>query len=270
MALPPPTAGSAALVTGASSGIGAEFARQLAARGHDLYLVARREDRLRQLAAELERDHGVHVHVAPCDLADAVAREGLIDQVKASGLAVEVVVNNAGFALVGDVHEHPNEQLAMVRVDVEAVVALTSAFLPAMVRRKRGAIINVASIAAFQPIPAQATYAATKSFVLSFSEAVAAEVRGSGVTVTALCPGPVATEFVEVAQFKRTMKEMGPSFIWATPADVAREGINGAEAGKRVVLPGAALSALAFISRVSPRSIVLGPIASAYRRAIGE
>ena len=270
MALPVPTAGSTCLVTGASSGIGAEFARQLGARGYDLFLVARREERLRELAAEIERERGVSVQVAACDLGDAVAREGLIEQVKASRLAVEILINNAGFSTVGDVHENPDRQLGMLQVNIEALVALTSAFLPAMVERGRGAVINVASIAAFQPIPAQATYAATKSFVLSFSESVAAEVRRSGVSVTTLCPGPVATEFIEVAQFKRTQDEMGPSFIWATPADIAREAIEGAERGKRVVLPNLALRAIAYASRVSPRSIVLGPIASAYRKSIGE
>lgn len=258
------------MVTGASSGIGAEFARQLGERGYDLLLVARREERLRELAEEIERDHGVRVDVAQCDLADEAARGALIEQVAASGATVEILVNNAGFSTVGDVHENPERQLGMVRVNIEALVALTSAYVPAMAERRRGAIINVASIAAFQPIPAQATYAATKAFVLSFSEALAAEVRKSGVTVTALCPGPVATEFVEVAQFKRSEDEMGPSLIWAKPADVAREAIKGAEKGRRTVVPGIALNAIAFTSRVSPRSIVLGPISALYRRSIGE
>ena len=270
MSLPPPTPGSTCLVTGASSGIGVDFARQLASRGHDLFLVARREDRLRDLASEVERDHRVSVEVARCDLSDPAARERLLEQVAASDLAVETLVNNAGFAHVGDVHKHPDKQLGMVQVNVEALVALTTAFLPAMVERGRGAIINVASMAAFQPIPSQATYAATKAFVLSFSEAVAAEVRGSGVSVTALCPGPVATEFVEVAQFKRTIEEMGPSFVWASSADMARAGIAGAERGSRVVVPGLAQRTIAFASQHSPRWLWLGPLASAWRRTIGE
>jgi short-subunit dehydrogenase len=258
------------LITGASSGIGAEFARKLGARGHNLFLVARREDRLQVLAAEIERERGVRVHVAGCDLADPRARERLLEQVAASGLSVETLVNNAGFACVGDVHANPDRQLGMVEVNIEALVALTCAFLPAMVQRRRGAVVNVASMAAFQPLPTQATYAATKAFVLSFSEAVAAEVRKSGVSVTALCPGPVATEFIEVAQFKRTMDEMGPSFVWASPADVAGAGIAAAERGRRVVVPGAALRAVAFAARHSPRALLLGPIAGTYRRVIGE
>jgi short-subunit dehydrogenase len=270
MALPPPTAGSTCLVTGASSGIGAEFARQLGARGHNLLLVARREERLRELAAEIERDSRVRVDVAQADLADPQARGRLLEHVAAGGASVEILVNNAGFARVGDVHEHPEDQIGMIRLDVEALVALSSAFVPPMVERGRGAIINVASIAAFQPIPSQATYAAAKAFVLSFSEALAAEVRRSGVTVTALCPGPVATEFVEVGQFKRTMDQMGPSFIWAAPSDVAGAALEGADRGARVVVPGAPLRAIAFASRHSPRGLLLGPIASAYRRAIGE
>lgn len=270
MPLPSPTPGSSCLVTGASSGIGSEFARQLGVRGHNLFLVARRAERLEHLADEIRRSAGVQVDFAPCDLADPLARHRLLDDVAASGRSVETLVNNAGFAYVGDVHEHPAEQVGMVRVNIEALVELTGAFVPAMVERGRGAVINVASIAAFQPIPAQATYAATKAFVLSFSEALAAEVRGAGVSVTALCPGPVATEFVEVARFKRTMDEMGPSFIWASPADVARAGIEGAERGRTVVVPGAALRTIAFASKHSPRALVLGPIASTYRRAIGE
>ena len=270
MSLPPPTPGSTCLVTGASSGIGVDFARQLASRGHDLFLVARREGRLRELASELEHDHRVSVEAARCDLSSPAARKRLLQQLAASELAVATLVNNAGFAHVGDVHEHPADQLGMVQVNVEALVALTTAFLPAMVERGRGAIINVASMAAFQPIPSQATYAASKAFVLSFSEAVAAEVRGSGVSVTALCPGPVATEFVEVGGFKRTMEEMGPSFVWASPADMARAGIAGAERGKRVVVPGVAQRTLALAAQHSPHSLLLGPLASLYRRTIGE
>jgi short-subunit dehydrogenase len=258
------------VVTGASSGIGLDFARQLASRGHDLFLVARREDRLRDLAAEVERDHRVRAEVAGCDLSSPAARKRLLQHVSASDLVVETLVNNAGFAHVGDVHEYPAKQLGMVQVNVEALVSLTTAFLPAMVERGRGAIINVASMAAFQPIPSQATYAATKAFVLSFSEAVAAEVRGSGVSVTALCPGPVATEFVQVAKFKRTIEEMGPSFVWASPADMARAGIEGAERGKRVVVPGLAQRAVALVSQHSPHALLVGPLASVYRRAIGE
>lgn len=268
MALPAPQPGSTAVITGASSGIGTEFARQLAARGHGVFLVARREERLRELAGELEQQHGVRAEVAAADLADPAAAEALPGRVAERGLEVDVLVNNAGFTTVGDVHENPDRQLGMIHVNIEALVALTTAWLPGMTQRGLGAVINVASVAGFQPIPVQAVYAATKAFVLSFSEAVAAELRGTGVTMTALCPGPVATEFLEAGGFKK--EKPGPSFIWSTPADVAKAGIEGAEKGKRVVIPGVGNRASAFFGQHGPRSVVLGPFADAYRKTIGE
>ena len=186
MAIPPPSPSVTCVVTGASSGIGAEFARQLADRGHGVFLVARREDRLRELASEIERDHGVRAEFAACDLGDAADRRNLPGLVARRDLDVSVLVNNAGFTTVGDVHLNPDRQLGMVHVNIEALVDLTTQWLPGMVDRGAGAVINVASVASFLPIPAQAVYAATKAFVRSFSEAVSAEVRGTGVTVTAL------------------------------------------------------------------------------------
>ncbi len=256
------------MVTGASSGIGLEFASQLAGRGHNVVLVARREQRLVDLAERLTREHGVRAEVLTCDLADADARARLLEQVAGTGLQIETLVNNAGFPRAGDVHEHPDEQLGMVRVNVEALVALTAAYLPAMVERRRGAIVNVASLAAFMPLPALATYAATKSFVLSFSEALWAETRRSGVSVTALCPGFVPTEFYDVGGFKRTM--LGPSFVWASASQVARAGIEGAEGGKRLVVPSKIQRIAGALSRYSPRPLALGPFAALWRWGIGE
>jgi short-subunit dehydrogenase len=266
--LPPPQPGSTALITGASSGIGEEFARQLAARGHGVFLVARREERLRALADDLERLHGIRAEVIGCDLEDAEAVQALPGGVAERGLDVEVLVNNAGFTTVGDVHENPDRQLGMVRVNIEALVALTTAWLPGMVERGRGAVIQVASTASFQPIPVQAVYAATKAFVRSFSEAVSAELKGTGVTMTALCPGPVATEFIEAGGFKTDSP--GPSFVWSTAEDVAKSAIDGADKGKRVVVPGLANRATAFVGQHGPHSVLLGPMANAYRRVIGE
>ena len=204
MALPPPQPGSTALITGASSGIGEEFARQLAARGHGVFLVARREERLRELADDLERAaRRPRGGRSPATSRTPQAVEALPGKVAERGLDVEVLVNNAGFTTVGDVHENPDRQLGMVRVNCEALVALTSAWLPGMTERGRGAVINVASVASFQPIPVQAVYAATKAFVRSFSEAVSSELKGTGVTMTALCPGPVSTEFIEAGGFKK-------------------------------------------------------------------
>jgi uncharacterized protein len=269
MALPPPDSGSTCLVTGASSGIGAEFARQLAARGHGVFLVARREDRLRELAEEIGRQHGVRAEIAAADLEDHSQWELLPRVVEERGLRVEVLVNNAGFSTVGDVHANPDRQLGMIRVNCEALVALTAAFLPEMVDRSRGAVINVASVVAFQPMPVQAVYAATKAFVLSFSEAVNAELKGTGVTMTALCPGPVATEFIEAAGFKRGIEDQ-PSFVWSSAKDVAKSGIEGAEKGKRTVVHGMIARASAALGQHGPRALVLGPFARAYRKSIGE
>jgi short-subunit dehydrogenase len=268
MALPSPSPSSTALITGASSGIGEEFARQLAARGYGLFLVARREDRLRSLAADVERDYGVRAEFATCDLADEAERAKLPDTVAAAGRDVDILVNNAGFTTVGDVHENPDRQMGMIKVNIEALVDLTTKWLPGMCRRGGGAVINVASVAAFQPIPVQAVYAATKAFVLSFTEATSSELKGTGVTMTALCPGPVATEFTEAGGFKK--ESPGPSWIWSSAEDVAKAGIEGADKGRRVVIPGLGNRFTAELGRHGPRSIVLGPFASAYRRQIGE
>src|SRR4051812_35464799 len=199
MALPPPSPDSTCLVTGASSGIGVEIARELARRGLGVTLAARREDRLRELAAELEAS-GVRAEVVGCDVSDHDSRKRLAAELEARGLTVDVLVNNAGFSTSGPfVQSDPDKEEALVRTNIEAVVALCSLFVPAMSQRGRGAVLNVASTASFQPIPMQASYAASKAFVLSFTESLHAELRGSGVAVTALCPGPVKTEFTEVA-----------------------------------------------------------------------
>ena len=270
MALPPPDPGSTALITGASSGIGAEFARQLGARGHNVFLVARREDRLRDLGGELERLHGVRAQYVAADLGDREQVEALPAKVRESGLTVEILINNAGFSTVGDVHRNPDRQLGMVRVNIEALVSLTTAFLPEMTERGRGAVIQVASAAGFQPIPVQSVYAATKAFVLHFSEATAAELKGTGVTMTALCPGPVRTEFVEAAGFKKSEQEMAPSALWSTAEEVAKAGLDAADKGKRVVVVGITNQVTTTFGRHGPRSIVLGPMANLYRRTIGE
>src|SRR6185503_11634958 len=212
---------------------------QLAARGHGVFLVARREDRLRELSSEIERAHGVRAEFAAVDLGDAADRANLQGLVARRELDVAVLVNNAGFTTVGDVHLNPDSQLGMIHVNVEALVDLTTWWLPGMVDRGAGAVINVASVASFMPIPVQATYAATKAFVRSFSEAVSAELKGTGVTMTALCPGPVATEFADAAGFKKG-NDTGPSFIWASAHDVAKAGLNGADKGKRTVVHGLA------------------------------
>lgn len=256
MALPQPSPDSTCLVTGASSGIGAEIARELAKRGLGVTLVARREDRLRELAAELEAT-GVRAEVVGCDVSDDAARRALAAQIASRGLTVDVLVNNAGFSTSGPfVESEPDMEIALVRTNVEAVVALCSLFAPGMVERGRGAVLNVASTASFQPIPMQASYAASKAFVLSFTEALHGELRGSGVGVTALCPGPVKTEFTEVADLTSADDQL-PGFLWQTPEVVAKAGVSGLDKGKRVVIPGVLNRGSAIAGSLSPRALLL-------------
>ncbi|UJA18936.1 SDR family oxidoreductase [Thermoleophilia bacterium SCSIO 60948] len=256
MPLPTASPSSAALVTGASSGIGAEIARRLALRGHGVILVARREDRLRELADELTRQHDVRAETVGADLETEEGRDAMAAAVERLGLDVEVLVNNAGFGDSGRLHRAEREKLLrMVRLNCEALIDLQSRYVAPMVERGRGAVLNIASMAGMQPIPGTAAYAATKAFVLSLSEATHAELASSGVTVTAVCPGPVRTEFGEVAGVE---EHHLPERYWATADDVAEEAISGAERGKRVVVPGGLINRVgALAGHHSPRAIQL-------------
>jgi short-subunit dehydrogenase len=271
MSLPPPSKSSAALVTGASAGIGAAIARELAARGHGLVLVARRKPLLDKLATELRDQHGVRVETIACDLAKPASRGRLPGQIDALGVTVEILVNNAGFATNGPFHESdPERELQQVRVLVEAPVALTSAFVPAMVGRKRGGILNVASTAAFQPLPYSAGYSAAKSYVLTFSEALHQELRGRGVTVTALCPGPVSTDFWEISGWEvaggQTFEKAVPKPAWIAPEDAAKAGVQGLDAGRRVVVPGFQVRTAMQAVRYLPHAVKLPAIEWMMRR----
>jgi uncharacterized protein len=258
VALPPPADGSTALVTGASSGIGAEIARRLAERGHGVTLVARREERLRDLAAELADAHGIRAETIAADLGAQSGRDLVAARLEELGLDVEILVNNAGFGGSGDVGGGDRERLVeMVELNCVAVLDLQARYSAAMARRGRGAVINVASMAAFQPIPGTATYAATKAFVLSLSEATHSELGEHGVTVTALCPGPVRTEFVEVAGVEGAEDRL-PGMFWATAEEVGREAVEGAERGRRVVVPGGVMNrAGALTGQHTPRMLAL-------------
>ena len=257
MALPEPGESSTALVTGASSGIGAAIARELAERGQNLTLVARREELLTDLATEVHDRHGVRAGVFACDLGDDDERARLEARIGELGLQVEILVNNAGFGYTGDFADAERQrQVDMVKLNCEAVVDLSARFLPDMVRRGRGGVLNVASTGGFQPMPKSATYGASKAFVLSHSEAVHHELRGTGVTLTALCPGPVRTDFADAAGIPKA-NETGPGFIWTSVEDVAREAVDGLASGKRVVVPGLLNHAGSLLGRHSPRWLAL-------------
>ena len=255
--LPSPARDRTCLITGASSGIGADIARALARRGHGVTLVARRKERLRELANELEERHGVRAETAAADLTSAAARARLVQTLERRGVSVEVLVNNAGFGSGGAFWElDADRETDMVRTNVETVVALTRAYLPRMVERGRGAILNLGSTIAFQPIPFQTTYGATKAFVLSFTEALHEELRGTDVTVTALCPGPVRTEFGDEGGFGGADDRI-PGFMWLSSAEVAEAGVRGLESGQRVVVPGIVNQVGALGGRHAPRWALL-------------
>jgi uncharacterized protein len=257
MSLPAPALDTTVLVTGASSGIGTELSRQLAALGHDLVLVARREDRLEALAEELRRQHGVVALVTPTDLSKAAPRKRLVEAVRASGKTVVGLCNDAGFGSYGPLHElDPRRESEMLAVNVVAVHELTLAFLPAMIERGAGAILNVASIAAFQPLPNMATYAATKAFVQTFSEALHGELAGTGVSCTTLAPGASPTEFGALAGTNGTADGVLPR-VSLSPEDVAAAAVRGMLRGRRSVIPGMATKALAAGGRFAPRSVLL-------------
>ena len=271
MSLPPPSDTSTALVTGASAGIGAEMSRELAQRGHGVVLVARRRPQLQELADELSSEYGVRAEVIPCDLSKPTARGRLPKQIAELGLEVEILINNAGFATGGPFAEaDPERELQQVRLLVEAPVALTSAFLPGMVKRQRGAILNVSSTAAMQPLPHAAGYSAAKAYVLTFSEAIHQEVSGEGITVTALCPGPVETDFWKEADWQvaggRSFEKAFPKPALVSVQDVAKAGIDGLESGSRVVVPGLTMRAAMLASRYIPHAVKLPAIERVMRR----
>lgn len=243
-----------ALVTGASSGLGEEFARQLARERHDLVLVARREDRLKDVAAEAKSLGAANVYVIASDLARAESPAELYREVGARGIEIDYLVNNAGFGTNGKFDELPlDREIEQINLNVSAVVALTRLFIPAMVKRGRGTVINVSSTGAFQPVPYMAVYGATKAFVLNFSEAIAHELRGSGVNVMALCPGLTRTEFQRVAGVKR---EDLPSFAWMDAKTVVAQAIAAAKRGKTLKVNGLMNVAMMESTRVAPRALV--------------
>jgi short-subunit dehydrogenase len=239
-----------ALVTGASSGIGMAIARSLGSRRFDLVLVARRQDRLASLAQELSSTCSIKVDVVAADLGQ---REGCDLVIKQLGdRVVDVVVNNAGAGWIGLFHEAPAErQTEIVDVNCRAVIALTRAFLPGMIERRRGHIVQIASVAGFMPGPRSSTYYASKAFVVSHSEALRHELKGTGVAVTLVCPGPVATEFQRSSGVKGTMG----GAVAMSDVDVAEASVDAMLAGRFLVVPGAPNALLVALSRVLPRQL---------------
>jgi short-subunit dehydrogenase len=241
------------VITGASSGIGAELARVFAARGHALVLTARRHERLESLAGELRRAHGVEIEIAALDFEDREAPGDLAEMIREAGIAVHTLVNNAGFGLRGSFATLPSErQIAMIDLNVTALTALSRLMLPGMIERRRGGILNVASTAAFQAGPSMAVYFATKAYVLSLSEALHEEAKPHGVTVTALCPGPTASEFAAIADLEKSKLFKRGAM---TAADVARIGVDGYEAGQAIVVAGAANRVGTLGAKLFPRFV---------------
>jgi short-subunit dehydrogenase len=248
--------GRTALITGASSGIGRELARLYAANGDHLVLCARRRQNLEELKAEIQQAHAVDVLALSADLRDPSAPARIQSTLRKRGTHVEVLVNNAGVTNVEHFVDADEGRLAdLVQLNVASLAALTRRFLPAMVERGYGRILNVASLAAFQPVPSMALYAASKAFVLSLTEALSEELRGTGVTVTALCPGLTDTEMVQGAVDRSELERM-PSFLLMDAQTVARAGFRACEIGKVVEIPGMVNEWTANWVRLQPRWMV--------------
>jgi hypothetical protein len=256
MGIPIPAEGGTCLITGASAGIGSEFARQMAERGYNVTLAARRIDRLTELAAELEEAHGVRAIAVACDVTEPDQRQELIDSIEARGDHVDILINNAGIGTEHAFMADPTEkQVQQIEVNVVALTALTHMLLPGMLERGSGAVLNVASTAGFQPMPRQAVYAATKAYVLSFSQGLSKELKGTGVSVTVLCPGPTRTEFFGEAQAQ--LEADSPDWTWQNADDCAREGLDAMFKQKRVHIPKAVNRIGAYSAKLSPTAMTL-------------
>jgi uncharacterized protein len=256
------------LITGASAGIGLEFARQLASRVHLLVLVARREQRLNELRNELMQQHPtLSVHIRKTDLADRAQLKELVAWIERQKINVDLLINNAGLGDSGPfTTSDPKRNEQMMLVNMVALTSLTRHLLPLMIARERGGILNVSSSAGFLPIPEFAVYAATKAYVTSFSEALRAELRGTGVSVCALCPGPVHTEFQQVAQRPGGQPDSGPEFVHVSVDQAVRDALAALEANRPLVIPGLAMKLGMFFVRITPMSILrLGSRFSAKR-----
>ncbi|MEZ2122818.1 MULTISPECIES: mycolate reductase [unclassified Corynebacterium] len=266
MALPSPREDARALVTGASQGIGMAMARDLARLGHNLILVARREDVLRAFADELHATHGVTVEVRPCDLSDPAARNELIDEIRERDITI--IINSAGIASFGPFMDQDwNYETAQFQLNAAAVFELTRAVLPGMLDRGRGAICNVGSAAGNMPIPNNATYVFTKAGVNAFTEALHYELKGTGVSCTLLAPGPVRDAVIDEAN-KSIVDKVVPDFLWTTYESCSRETLSAMSGNRRRVVPGPLGKAMDRISAVAPTALI-SPIMGSFYKKMG-
>jgi uncharacterized protein len=250
--------GSNALITGASAGIGREFARQLASRAKSLILIARREQRLTELRDELQQQYpNLAVSVRKTDLADLVQLNELLAWLDRERTDIDLLINNAGLGDSGAfATSDPIRNEQMTLVNIVAITTLSRHLLPRMITRRRGGILNVSSSAGFLPIPDFAVYAATKAYVTSFSEALRIELRGTGVSVSALCPGPVHTEFQEVAKRPGAQPDAGPEFVFVPVKEVVCDALRALEADRPLVIPGFPMKLGMFLLRITPMPIL--------------
>lgn len=256
------------LVTGASAGIGAELAREFASHGHSLVLVARSRDKLDALAGELRAAHDTDSIVIEADLSDATQLVSVVDELNDKEVDVDILVNNAGIIDVGPFSSAaPEKMQQIIAVNIAASTALTSLLLPSMLARRFGRILNVSSLAGFQPVPSMAVYAASKAYMLSLTESLAEELRATGVSVTALCPGLTNTNMVASIQASSSTAKWAPSFLISDPKSVARQAYSGLMMGQTVVVPGLPNQVAAAWSQVTPRWLMRTVTGFAVRQA---
>ena len=250
-----------ALITGASSGIGEHFARQLASKKKDLVLVARSQDKLEKLAKELEEKEQVNTIVIVQDLTQPNAGQILYDAIEAQGLTIDVLINNAGFGDYGMFSDRPlSKQMKMIQLNIAVLTELTGLFLPDMKKRRKGAIVNVSSIAGFQPLPYMSVYAATKAFVLSFSEALWAENKDYGISILALCPGPTESQFAQRAEFPDSFAEQNKNSL-VSSEEVVQEALKALDKNQSTVVTGGfGNQVIVNVSRFFPRDYLVSAI----------
>ena len=255
-----------ALITGASSGIGEEFAKQLAAKKTDLILVARSQDKLEALASKLQQQHSINAEVIVQDLTEPAAGKTVFESIQQPGLTVDLLINNAGFGDYGDFSDRDlSKQLAIIQLNVMVLTELTGLFLPLMKQRGHGAIVNLSSIAGFQPLPYMSVYAATKAFVLSFTEALWAENKDSGVRILAVCPGPTESDFFDKADFPDSMTQSQSKLMTPTE-DVVAEALKALDKKQsNIVTGGLPNQVIVNLPRFAPRDLLVNVVEKQFK-----